>query len=258
MRRPLMGLAVMLAVTCTVWGQESVPASTQSSASIQSKNSLNAAQAFDATSAASANLFSTSSTSIDPVNYTPPSAALVTSPETAEGVPASPGAVPASPAPKPKFVFGDRDDYRWQLGLGVELFRFQSDLINATMVGTNTTLTYFTNTWLGLEGSVGTGFAPEIYDREHVKIFTGSAGVRVGTRRARFEPWGHFQIGGAHLQPQTEGNSKNAFMFLAGLGLDFRVNSRLSLRASADYVRTLFFSQDQNNVQGSLGAVIHF
>jgi opacity protein-like surface antigen len=257
MRRPLMGLAIMLAVTCAVLGQESGPTTTQSPVSTQSKNSFNAAQAFEATSAANVNLLSASSTSFDPVSF-PPSATLLSSPETAEAAPASPAALPASPAAKPKFVFGDRDDYRWQLGLGVEIFRFQSDLINATLVGTNTTLTYFTNSWLGLEGSLGTGFAPEIYDREHVKLFTGSAGVRIGTRRARFEPWGHFQIGGAHLQPQTAGNSKSAFMFMAGLGLDFRVNSRLSLRASADYVRTMFFSQDQNNVQGTFGAVIHF
>jgi hypothetical protein len=246
MRRPLMGLAVMLAATCAVLGQENVPSTTSS------KDSVNIAQAFEDTSAASANLLSPST-----VPYT--SVAPLTPMEnSAEPFPADPAALPASPAAKPKFVFGDRDDYRWQLGFGVELFRFQSSLINATLVGTNTTLTYFTNSWLGLEGSLGTGFAPEIYDREHVKIFTYSGGVRIGTRRARFEPWGHFQLGGAHLQPQTAGNSRNAFMFMAGIGLDFRVNSRLSLRGSADYVRTLFFSQDQNNVQGTLGAVIHF
>jgi hypothetical protein len=246
MRRPLMGLAVMLAATCAVLGQENVPSTTSS------KDSVNIAQAFEDTSAASANLLSSSA-----VPYT--SVAPLTSMEnSAEPLSADPAALPASPAAKPKFVFGDRDDYRWQLGFGVELFRFQSSLINATLVGTNTTLTYFTNSWLGLEGSLGTGFAPEIYDREHVKIFTYSGGVRIGTRRARFEPWGHFQLGGAHLQPQTAGNSRNAFMFMAGIGLDFRVNSRLSLRGSADYVRTMFFSQDQNNVQGTLGAVIHF
>jgi opacity protein-like surface antigen len=256
MRRPLMGLAVMLAVTCAVLGQENVPTTT-SPAATQPKNSFNAAQAFEATSAANVNLLSTSSASFDPVSFTP-SAALSASADTAEAVPPSPAALPASPTPKPKFVFGDRDDYRWQLGFGVELFRFQSNLINATLVGTNTTLTYFTNSWLGLEGSLATGFAPQIYDREHVKLFAYSGGVRIGTRRARFEPWGHFQLGGAHLQPQTAGNSKNAFMFLAGIGLDFRVNSRLSLRGNADYVRTMFFSQDQNNVQGTLGAVIHF
>jgi hypothetical protein len=246
MRRPLMGLAVMLAATCAVLGQESVPSTTSS------KDSVNIAQAFEDTSAASVNLLSSST-----VPYTSV-APLASMENSSEPLPADPAALPATPAAKPKFVFGDRDDYRWQLGFGVELFRFQSNLINATLVGTNTTLTYFTNSWLGLEGSLGTGFAPEIYDREHVKIFTYSGGVRIGTRRARFEPWGHFQLGGAHLQPQTAGNTRNTFMFMAGIGLDFRVNSRLSLRGSADYVRTMFFSQDQNNVQGTLGAVIHF
>jgi hypothetical protein len=246
MRRPLMGLAVMLAATCAVSGQESVPSTSSS------KDSVNTAQAFEDTSAASVNLLSASafpSASVAPLSSLD---------SAAEPLPGSPAALPATPAAKPKFVFGDRDDYRWQLGFGVELFRFQSNLINATLVGTNTTLTYFTNSWLGLEGSLVTGFAPQIYDREHVKLFTGSGGVRIGTRRARFEPWGHFQVGGAHLQPQTAGNSRGAFMLVAGIGLDFRVNSRLSLRGSADYVRTLFFSQDQNNVQGTLGAVIHF
>jgi hypothetical protein len=246
MRRPLMGLAVMLAAACAVLGQQNVPSTTFS------KGAVNTAQAFEDTSAASVNLFSAPgilSTSVAPI----------TSMESAaEPLPASPAALPATPAAKPKFVFGDRDDYRWQLGFGVELFRFQSNLINSTLVGTNTTLTYFTNSWLVLEGSLVTGFAPEIYDREHVKLFTGSGGVRIGTRRARFEPWGHFQVGGAHLQPQTAGNGRGAFMLVAGIGLDFRVNSRLSLRGSADYVRTLFFNQDQNNVQGTLGAVIHF
>jgi hypothetical protein len=240
MRRPLMGLAVMLAATCAVSGQENVPST------ISSQDSVNTAQAFEGTSAASVSLLSTSgvpSTSVAP---------LTSMESAAEPLPASPAPLPATPAAKPKFVFGDRDDYRWQLGFGVELFRFQSNLINATLVGTNTTLTYFTNSWLGLEGSLITGFAPEIYDREHVKLFTGAGGVRIGTRRARFEPWGHFQVGGAHLQPQTAGNSRGAFMFVAGIGLDFRVNSRLSLRGNADYVRTLFFSQDQNNVQGTL------
>jgi opacity protein-like surface antigen len=249
MRRPLMGLAVMLAAACAVLGQENVPSTTSS------KDSINIAQAFEETSAASVNVLSSSG---DPYTSVAPSTSVDISADPAKPLPANPAALPAAPAAKPKFVFGDRDDYRWQLGFGVEVFRFQSSLINATLVGTNTTLTYFTNSWLGLEGSLGTGFAPQIYDREHVKLFTGSAGVRIGTRRARFEPWGHFQIGGAHLQPQTAGNSRNALAFMAGLGLDYRVNSRLSLRGGVDWVRTRFFSQDQNNVQGTVGAVIHF
>src|SRR3974390_508857 len=131
---------------------------------------------------------------------------------------ATPEAAPV-PAAKPKFVFGDRDDYRWQLGVGVEFFRFRSNIIDASMVGLNTTVSYFTNSWFALEGNVITGFAPEIYDREHVKIFGGAGGIRIGGRRQRWEPWGHALVGGRPLEPQTAGNSRNALMAQAGLGV---------------------------------------
>ncbi len=150
------------------------------------------------------------------------------------------------------------DDYRWQLAVGVEVFRFQSSLINATMVGLNTTVAYFTNDWFALEGNIATGFAPTIYTNDHVKYLGGGGGIRIGTRRARFEPWGHVLVGGGHLQPQTAGNSRNTFALQAGIGLDYRINSRLSLRAEGDWVRTQFFSDVQNNFQGVAGAVFHF
>jgi len=166
---------------------------------------------------------------------------------------------PAAPAAKPKYVFfGDRDDYRWQLGVGVEFFRFRSNIINASLVGLNTTLTYFTNSWFAVEGDVVTGFAPEIYANEHVKIFGGSGGIRIGGRRARWEPWGHALVGASHLQPQTAGNSRNALSAQAGIGVDYRVHSRLSLRVEGDWVYTTYFSQTQNNFQGVAGAVLHF
>ncbi len=171
---------------------------------------------------------------------------------------AAPTPEPAAPAAKPRYLFGDRDDYRWQLGVGVEFFRFRSNIINASMVGLNTTLTYYTNSWFAVEGNVVTGFAPEIYTREHVKLFGGSGGIRIGGRRARWEPWGHALVGGSHLQPQTADASRNSLMVQAGGGMDFRVHSRLSLRAEGDWVYTRYFSQTQNNFQGVAGIVLHF
>jgi opacity protein-like surface antigen len=167
--------------------------------------------------------------------------------------------MPAAPAAKPKYVFfGDRDDYRWQLGLGVEFFRFQSNFISASLVGTNTSVTYYTNSWFALEGDIVTGFAPQIYDREHVKLFGGAGGIKIGGRRARWEPWGHALVGGSHLQPQTAGASRNALMAQAGAGVDYRLHSRLSLRVEADWVYTSFFGQTQNNYQAVAGVVLHF
>ena len=208
----------------------------------------NAAASFEQTSAAKVNLVATNEES-----GAAPSVAMAVGGEAS----AAPEA-PAAPAAKPRFVFGDRDDYRWQLGIGVEFYRFLSSRFDASLVGVNTTVTYFTNGWFALEGNLVTGFAPEIYDREHVKLFGGGGGIRVGSRRARWEPWGHVLAGGAHLQPQTAGASKTALLLQTGGGVDYRVHARMSLRLEADWVYTTFFSQSQNGFQGVAGVVLHF
>ncbi len=171
---------------------------------------------------------------------------------------ALPEAPAPAPTPTPKYVFGDRDDYRWQLEIGVNFIRFQSNIFNASMTGTNTTVNYYTNSWFGLEGNLITGFAPTIYDREHVKYFSGGGGIRIGTRRARFEPWGHVLIGGSFITPQTADNGKWSLNVTPGVGLDYRLYSRFSIRAEADYLYTRFFKNTQNNFQASLGLVFHF
>jgi opacity protein-like surface antigen len=239
MKKPILGMAIMLGAACAVCGQQG------SNAPPTGRTAENAAAAFSDTSAAQVNLFETDTSESRSFAFATPS--------TPEAAP-----LPAAPAPKPKFVFGDRDDYRWQLGLGVEFMRFQSNIINASMVGTNTTLSYFTNGWFAFEGNIVTGFAPTVYINEHVKYLGGGGGIRIGSRRNRFEPWGHALVGGAHLQPQTAGNSRNAFSAQAGIGLDFRVNSRFSLRGETDWVYTGFFNQTQNNFQAAASVVFHF
>lgn len=239
MKKPILGVAILLAAACVVHAQDN--GGTASSG----RGAGNAANSFSDTSAAQATLFDT--TSIDSGSF-----ALAT--------PGSPAAasLPAAPKPKPKFVFGDRDDYRWQLGVGVEFFRFESNVLTASLVGVNTTLSYYTNSWFALEGSVVTGFAPPVQGDEHVKYFGGGGGIRIGGRRNQFEPWAHGIVGGAHLQPQTAAGNRSALTAEAGIGLDYRMNSRLSLRAEIDWVYTGFFNQTQNNFQATSGAVFHF
>jgi opacity protein-like surface antigen len=243
MKKPLMGFVLLFAAT---WAF-GVRAQEQSVADLSTKAEGNAASDFSATTAAQVNLMDTSAEGVGTRSFA-----------TAAPADPSPAAPAAAPPPKPKYIFGDRDDYRWQLALGVEFFRFQSKLIDASMVGLNTTITYYTNDWFALEGNIVTGFAPEIYGSDHVKYFGGAGGVRIGARRARFEPWGHALVGMGHLQPQTAGNSRNTFAVQAGIGLDFRVNSRLSLRAETDWVRTQFFDDVQNNFQAVAAIVFHF
>ena len=237
MKKPWVGLVVvLLAGACGLRAQE-----VQISANAQ-PDGRNVASSFAGTSAAHVDLFGGGG-----------------SPSVAVGEPASSAAAsPAAPDPKPRLVFGDRDDYRWQLGIGVEYLRFRSNLFDASLVGVNTNLTYFTNDWFGFEGNIATGFAPTIYHNDHVKYLGYAGGVHLGSRRARWEPWAHALFGGAHMLPQTAGNSKNALAITAGGGVDWRLYARLSLRGEADYVYTRFFGTSQNDFQGFAGIVIHF
>jgi len=171
----------------------------------------------------------------------------------------APDATPApSPAPDPRFVYGGRDDYRWQLGIGVDWLRFRSSIFNASAVGVDGSVTYFTNEWFGVEGNVITGFAPEIFDRAHVKLLVYGAGPKLALRQKRWEPWIHAIVGGAHEQPQTAGNGRNSFAVELGGGADYRWNPRLSFRLEGNLVHTGFFSQTQNNFHLSGGFVFHF
>jgi len=240
MKKALMGVMLLVGMACGVSAQEE---------NVAAGRTTNTAVDFADSSASRVTL------------YTPGSSGdfLGASPAGEASGAAASAALPASPTPQPKYVFfGDRDDYRWQLSVGLEYFRFNSSAFDANMWGVNTTLTYYTNTWFAVEGSVMTGFGPETFNQYHAKIFGGLGGIRIGGRRARFEPFGHALVGGSHLQVQTAEGSRNALMAQAGVGVDFRLHSRLSLRGEGDWVYTTYFSQNQNNFQIVGGVVLHF
>jgi hypothetical protein len=167
-------------------------------------------------------------------------------------------AEPASPSPQPKFLYGGRDDYRWELGLAASWLRFRSSVFNASAIGINTSVVYFTNDWFGIEGNITAVFAPTILVNEHVKIATYGAGPKIAWRQKRWEPWLHGIFGGAHEQPQIAGQSRNSYVIKAGGGADYRWNPRISFRLEGDYVRTAFFKSSQNDFQLAGGIVFHF
>jgi hypothetical protein len=254
MKRLFAGAMLVLGSVCAAQAQETAPAGFELKTS--------AAPDFATTSAARVNL-------IEPVKATgtlfvpdalanaTPNEARVPAMATALAVPVN-DADPAAPAPQPKFLYGGRDDYRWQLGLGVAWERFRSSIFNASAVGVNTSVAYFTNDWFGIEGDVSALFAPTIYVNEHVKLLNYVVGPKIAWRQRRWEPWAHVMVGGSHEQPQTAGNSKSGFAVQAGGGADFRWNPRLSFRLDADYLRTSFFKQSQNNFLLGGGIVFHF
>ena len=170
-----------------------------------------------------------------------------------------PSAEPAAPSPKPRFVYGGRDDYRWQLGVALAWFRFQSSVFNSNEFGMKTTLSYFLNEWLGVEGSVTGAFGGSVAGGHDAKIAVYGGGPKIAWRRERWEPWLHAIFGGAHEGPQVAAvTGRNSTSLEAGGGADYRWNPHLSFRMEGDYVRTGFFHQTQTNFQLAGGAVIHF
>jgi hypothetical protein len=240
MKTALMGV-VLLVAACGVSAQEESSTTSRT----------NAAAPFAETSASQVNLVSTNLAR---------DAANSTATNSSEEASAEPAASPAEPAaaPVPKYIFGERDDYRFQLAIGFEYFRFQSNAFDASLFGVNTDLTYFTNSWFGVEGNVNTGFSNDTLGVGHKKIVGGLGGIRIGSRRQKWEPWAHALVGGAHLQPQTAIGGRNGLMAVAGGGVDYRVHARLSFRVEGDWVHTSFFSQNQENVQAVGAVVLHF
>ena len=249
MKKATIAGVVLLVVGLGVSAQEPSAAANRSG---------NAAAQFGETSAAQVSLLNVGTDRSATTNVT--SAAVGDAASAAAPDAALPAAPEPTPAARPRYIFGERDDYRFQLGVGFEYMRFQSSQFNANLLGVNTSLTYYTNSWFGLEGQVVTGFSTGTFggNGAHEKIFGGAGGFRIGSRRAKWEPWLHGLAGGGHLQPQTAAGSRTGIMAIAGGGVDYRVHARLSFRVETDWVYTTFFSQSQNSFQGIGGVVLHF
>jgi opacity protein-like surface antigen len=263
MKRLLLSLLLGCAGVCAVQAQENI-SSAYTGAS-------NAAANFSATSAARVPLVqplaqagplftadtldSAFASAAGPVTVTTALALPMAAPNAAISDPAA----EPSPAPRPKFIYSDRDDFRWQLGLGLSFERFRSSIYSASAVGTTTSLGYFLSDFLGVEANVNTFFAPTIWQNEHIKLVNYGVGPKFAWRRPRWEPWFHGLFGGTHALPQTGNhNSQNGFAVQLGGGADYRLLPRLSARAEVDYVGTKLFGQWQNNAQATLSLVFHF
>lgn len=248
MKRQLVAAVFVLGTACAARAQQAVQNATP--------DDRNVAAVFSAAPVTNTAQFE--SLNLAALSLAPSGAPL---PSFATPIPAAtPEASPSpSPAPDPKFLYGEREDTRWELAIGADWMRFRSSVFNASAVGIDSSVTYFTNEWFGIEGDVATAFAPQVYDREHIKLLVYGAGPKISWRiNDRWAPWLHTIVGGAHEQPQTADGSKNSFAVEAGGGADYRFNPRFSGRLEADWVHTGFFSQSQNNFKLMGGVVFHF
>jgi len=129
---------------------------------------------------------------------------------------------------------------------------------------------YNFNNWLGLAADFG------VYHQGNVAasgasltVETYLAGPRLNWRKGeKFVPFAQVLVGGGHAGGgvfTTGGHAlgtQNGFAMTAGGGVDWNVNSRISVRLfQAEYLRTQFnngVNSNQNNFRLSAGVVFHF
>src|SRR5690348_5348294 len=131
MKRHILVASVLLGTACVASGQYEIPDNPPAN--------RNAAAQFSASSSEPLTLVQPLSSSLlaAPANLTfPPAAAPSAASASSDASP--------TPAPTPKFLYGGRDDFRWQLAIGVDWIRFRSNIFNASGVGIKASGTYFT------------------------------------------------------------------------------------------------------------------
>jgi hypothetical protein len=170
-----------------------------------------------------------------------------------------PSANPSPAPPAPKFFFGNSEDFRIQLGITYQHVVFRSTPFNANLNGIRTSLSYYLNDWLAVEGNTIEAFGTKVFG-ETAKYYLYTGGGRIAWRdqRRKYEPWMHFLVGGIHMIPQTALGGQNSFALQVGGGTDLRYNTRISFRFEGDYVRSQLYSESQNNFQFGAGLVLHF
>jgi hypothetical protein len=154
----------------------------------------------------------------------------------------------------------------WQLSVAYQYNRVNLLGTPFNTNGLNVSFVRFFNSWLGVEAQVGLGFgntgATTAPPNLTAKSLIAGGGPRLAWRgHGRIEPWVHGNVGIEHFRfSQTAGvlGANHALAGVAGGGIDFRLTSRTSFRAEADWVGSRFFSTNQRSFQVVSGVVINF
>lgn len=186
-----------------------------------------------------------------PINVT--SAAAIPPPSPA-GKPAIPSRAP-KPKPRPYYY---EDANKWQLGITFALVRFRSSVYYATAPGLNTSLAYWLREWIAIEGSITSAFAPPVFENEHFRYLSYSAGPKFSLGHGRLEPWAHALVGGVHLIPQTASSGQNGAEITIGGGVDYVLNGVISAKGGVDYLGTHMFGEWQSSAQILAGFSLRF
>jgi opacity protein-like surface antigen len=158
-----------------------------------------------------------------------------------------------------------------QIGIGYQYQHYNVLGRTAHTNGYNTDLSFHVVDWItgaslrvavAAEGTAvfGFGHTGGTPNLDAKSLFIG-AGPHVSIESgSRIEPWLHVLPGWQHFRFTQSSNvgSNSAFGFMAGGGVDFKLNQRVYWRVQADYVGTRFHSTQQSNFSVGSGIVLYF
>lgn len=115
---------------------------------------------------------------------------------------------------------------------------------------------------VGAEATTAFGFGSTggTHSLDAKSLFLGGGPHLAIQNRTRLEPWIHVLPGLEHFrftQTSKIGSNSN-FGFMAGGGVDVRVNPELYWRIQADYLGTTFQSNEQSNYSFGTGLIFYF
>jgi len=147
----------------------------------------------------------------------------------------------------------------WDISGGYSYLKANLGGSSFNLNGGATSVTEYLNHWLGGRIEINTyqGGVSGI----NVSAQTVTYGPVFSYRRYdKFTPFAHVQLGAIHASQGYLGISESAFKFAmtSGGGVDVKINQRAAIRLQADYLMTRFLTLRQDNVQGSVGLVVHF
>lgn len=106
--------------------------------------------------------------------------------------------------------------------------------------------------WVGIVADLSGTYGGNI--SHHNYLF----GPRVSVSVGKVRPFAELLVGASHVNVHDGSATDTSFSNAVGGGLDYRLGGPVAWRGQLDWIRTRFFSQDQDDVRFSTGIVIHF
>ncbi len=169
----------------------------------------------------------------------------------------SPAGEPASPA-----ALSPSNRQAWQLEVGFQYQHYKVLGYDWHTFGLHTDVTRYLTNWFGLEGMASEGFGHTGTTPNLVaKSFFIGGGVHVAVpNSSQIEPWFHALVGYERFrftQTATLG-AKSDPLVMAGGGLDFKINDRVSWRVQGDFLGSRFGPTIEKNYSFGSGLVFNF